>query len=454
MKSMETASPALQTEQSLPQEPKRIYVEGHGCSASFSDTEIIRGMIQSAGYSLVNDESKADLSVLVTCSVKSVTEERMLSRIRSLSRRGSDKLIVAGCLPKADPGKITRIDPNLNMIGPGNLDKLLPAIEHTAAGKQFTALEPTKLVKLGMPRSRLNNLVGIIEISSGCVSSCTFCQVKLVKGLVFSYPDDMIVDEAKLLLSQGAKEIWLTSTDNAAYGRDSKSSLPRLLRQVISIPGDFRVRVGMLNPLLAEKILEDLIDSYKSEKVFKFLHLPVQSGSDRVLKQMQRGYTVSEFEETVSKFRNAISKLTLSTDMIVGFPGESEKDHEDSMELLRRVRPDVVNISRYGARAGTKAAIMSGQIDSGTAKRRSSNMTTLCRELQNNTNSKWIGWTGRALVDERVKNDAYVGRNFAYKPLLFKKSNEFDGNTLGKEVEALVVGSTASTLEAKLLEKN
>ncbi len=426
---------------------KKIYVEGHGCSASLADTELLRGMIERGGYEIVEDQNSADLSVLVTCSVKSVTEQRMLSRIKEINQQGKNKLVVAGCLPKADPDKITRIDRNLSLLGPGNLDKILPTIESTLSGKQMVSLEPQKLVKLGMPRSRSNQVIGIVEISSGCLSSCTFCQVKLVKGNVFSYPEGMIVEEARMLIAQGAKEIWLTSTDNAAYGRDAKTNLPSLVGKISSLPGDFKVRVGMMNPLLTDRLVDEMVECLKHEKVFKFVHLPVQSGSDRILRLMQRGYTVDDFYDMVSVFRKAIPQLTLSTDMIVGFPSETEAEFEASQELLKKTRPDVVNISRYGARNGTKAALMENQIDSTASKDRSRRMNELVKEIQREINSRWVGWTGPVLLDELVK-EAVVGRNFSYKPCLFKNDQEFHSSKeiLGKEIDAKIVDFTSSTL--------
>ncbi|HYB04717.1 MAG TPA: tRNA (N(6)-L-threonylcarbamoyladenosine(37)-C(2))-methylthiotransferase, partial [Nitrososphaerales archaeon] len=347
--------------------------------------------------------------------------------------------------PKADSKKVLDIRPDFSMVGPNNLASVVPAIEATLSGKQLISLESSKLVKLGLPRSRLNCVVGIVEISSGCLSSCTFCQVKLVKGTVFSYPEDELVQEAASLISQGAKEIWLTSTDNAAYGRDSKTTLPSLIRGITSLPGDFKIRLGMMNPLLTERDLEDLVSCLRSDKVFKFLHLPVQSGSDRILKVMQRGYTVSDFEAVVDLVRRAVPEITLSTDIIVGFPTETEEEFSESMALLERVKPDVLNLSRFGARNGTKAAIMEGQISSETAKRRSSLMTGLSKRIQNERNRAWLGWKGPVLVDEQVKG-AVVGRNFAYKPCLI--TSDYGAYSLGSEVEIEVTNATASTLRA------
>jgi threonylcarbamoyladenosine tRNA methylthiotransferase CDKAL1 len=429
----------------------RVYVEGHGCSASFADTEIIGGLIRNQGYQLVNEVSEADVSVLVTCSVKTVTEQRMLSRIRELSKDSSKKLIVAGCLPKASPQKVLNCQPFLSLVGPNNLENIVPAIEASLSGRQVISLEPSRLVKLGLPRSRLNSVVGIVEISSGCLSSCTFCQVKLVKGTVFSYPEEQIVDEVVSLVRQGAKEIWITSTDNAAYGRDSKTALPSLVRKICAVPGDFMIRLGMMNPLLTGRVMEDLIDCFKHPKVFKFAHLPVQSGSDRILSQMQRGYTVQDFEDTVARLRDEIPGLTLSTDIIVGFPTESESEFDDSMELLRRTRPDVLNLSRFGARDGTKAARMDDQITSEVSKWRSTSMSYLAKRIQKEVNSRWVGWKGRVLVDERVKG-AVIARNYAYKPCLIRDSKGLgNGLSLGSNLEVQVTDCTSSTLRATVV---
>jgi len=426
----------------------KIYVEGHGCSASFADTEIIGGLVQRDGYQIVNDENEADVAVLVTCSVKTVTEQRMLSRIRELSSKNARKVVVAGCLSKANPDKVLKISPDLSLIGPDNLPSIIPAIEGALSGKQVISLEPSKLVKLNLPRTRLNSVIGIIEISSGCLSSCTFCQVKLVKGTVFSYPEQQIVDEARSLIAQGAKEIWLTSTDNAAYGRDSKTTLPSLIRKITTLAGDFKIRLGMMNPLLTERDLDEFLECLSHKKVFKFVHLPVQSGSDRILKMMQRGYSVADFETIVSRIREKIPSVTISTDIIVGFPTESDAEFEESLDLLRRTRPDVLNLSRFGARDGTKAADMDGQISSEEAKSRSTRTTLLSKDIQNELNARWIGWKGKILLDEVVK-DAVVGRNYAYKPCLIQNPKKLGVSAnIGSELDVEIVSATSSTLRA------
>jgi threonylcarbamoyladenosine tRNA methylthiotransferase CDKAL1 len=427
----------------------RVFVEGHGCSASFADTEIISGLISHAGYELSDDESDADISVLVTCSVKTVTEQRMFSRIRELSDQRKRKLVVVGCLAKAEPNKILALDPDVSLVAPSNLDKVVPAIRSTLEGSQIVALEDTRLVKVGLPKVRKNSVIGIVEIASGCLSSCTFCQVKLVKGTIFSYPEGQILQEVRMLLADGAREIWLTSTDNSAYGRDSKSSIGSLVGRASETPGNFKIRVGMMNPLLTRRMLGEVSNAFKHEKVFKFLHLPVQSGSNQILSTMQRGYSVEDYYSTVEHFRSEIPRLTLSTDLIVGFPNETESDFEESLKMIRKSKPDIVNISRFGARDGTKAAVMDGQIRSNVAKERSTRASLLTKEISLENNMKWIGWSGEILIDE-IGSDALIGRNFAYKPCVLKTPGGFSEQQtralMGRTVNVVVDSATSSTL--------
>jgi threonylcarbamoyladenosine tRNA methylthiotransferase CDKAL1 len=427
----------------------KIYIEGHGCSASLADTEILTGIVRHAEYEIVEESRDADLSVLVTCSVKSVTEQRMLSRIRELAS-GGRKVIVAGCLAKAEPEKALRINSQLSLLGPDNLDKILSAIESTFSGNQFMSTERSNLVKLGLPRTRKNEIIGIVEIASGCLSSCTFCQVKLVKGNIFSYPEPEILREVEILIQGGCREIWLTSTDNSAYGRDSKTNLAGLIRKVCDIPGDFKIRVGMMNPLLTRsKILGELIDAFSHDKVFKFLHLPVQSGSDRILKIMQRGYSIGDYYETLEAFRSHFPNLTVSTDLIVGFPTEDEADFEDSLTLLEKSRPDVLNLSRFGAREGTKAAKMDGQISPAISKERSQEASRVWKKIAYENNLKWIGWKGEAIIDEMV-DGAFVARNQFYKPCVLKYDQVKDLEIFGRTVQININSATAFTLGSSI----
>ena len=420
----------------------KIFVEAYGCSASFSDSEMISGLILNGGHTLVDNSSESDLNIVVTCSVKDATANKMIHRIKSLKAK---PLIVAGCLPKAEKLTVEKFSENASMLGPNSLGKTLQVIDSTLKGTKLIALEDTDLSKVGLPKVRLNPVVGIVEIASGCMSECTFCQTKLSKGDLTSYRIGDIVRQIETEINDGCKEIWLTSTDNGCYGFDINTDLPSLIDTVVEIPQDFKVRVGMMNPMYMARIRENLIKSFENDKVYKFLHIPVQSGSNTVLNDMKRGHTVETFRDVVKKARDRFPEFTISTDVIVGFPSETQEDFEKTVNLLKETRPDVVNLSKYSARPGTEAAEWE-QIDVSVVKKRSKEIFELINQIAFENNQKWIGWRGDVLFDEKTE-EGIKGRNFAYKSIFVDENVEI-GQTHAIEITNVtkhsLVGKIAS----------
>jgi MiaB-like tRNA modifying enzyme len=390
----------------------KIFVEAYGCSASFADSEMISGLIVNGGHTLATSSSESDLNLIVTCSVKDTTANKMMYRIKSLKTK---PLIVAGCLAKAEQSNVEKFTENASLLGPNSLGKTLDVINATLMGKKQIALEDSDLSKVGLPKVRLNSAVGIVEIASGCMSECTFCQTKLAKGDLSSYRLGDIVRQVKTEIKEGCKEVWLTSTDNGCYGFDIGTDLPTLVNAVSEIPEDFMIRVGMMNPMYMPRIKQNLIESYDNEKVFKFLHIPVQSGSNKVLNDMKRGHTSETFREIVKKVKERFENFTISTDIIVGFPSETEEDFQKTITLLDETKPDVVNLSKYSARPGTDAAELK-QIDAAEIKRRSKVIFEQINKISLESNKNWIGWKGRVLFDENTE-EGIKGRNYAYKPI-------------------------------------
>jgi MiaB-like tRNA modifying enzyme len=413
----------------------KIFVEAYGCSASFADSEMISGLILNGGHTLVDDSSESDLNIVVTCSVKDATANKMIHRIKSLK---SKPLVVAGCFPKAEKSTVEKFAENASLLGPNSLGMTLQVIDSTLNGKKLIALEDSDLSKVGLPKVRLNPVVGIVEIASGCMSECTFCQTKLSKGDLSSYRLGDIVRQVKTEIKEGCKEIWLTSTDNGCYGFDIGTDLPSLVNAVVEIPDDFMIRVGMMNPMYMPRIKEGLIESFDNDKVFKFLHIPVQSGSDKVLHDMKRGHTVGTFREIVKKAKERFGDFTISTDVIVGFPSETREDFQKTVNLLDETRPDVVNLSRYSARPGTDAAEWE-QIDVAEVKRRSKVIFEQISKISIENNKKWIGWTGKVLFDEKI-DEGIKGRNFAYKPVFVRDEVDI-GQSHTVEITAVTINS-------------
>ena len=420
----------------------KIWVEAYGCSASFADSEMISGLIVNGGHTLVQDPSESDLNLIVTCSVKDVTATRMIHRIK---KSQSKPLVVAGCLPKAERHTVEKFAKNASVMGPNSIGKTVQVIEKTLSGSRVVALEDTDLSKVGIPKIRLNPAVGIVEIANGCMSECTFCQTKLAKGDLKSYRIGDIVRQVRKEIIDGCKEIWLSSTDNGCYGLDIDEDLPSLIDQVTQIPEDFRVRVGMMNPMFMPRIRDNLLESFENDKVFQFLHVPVQSGSNDVLNNMKRGHTVETFKDAVRKFRKKFNVFTISTDIIIGYPTETRENFEETITLLNETRPDIVNLSRYSQRPGTVAAEMP-QIDVAEVKRRSKQVAELINDISFENNRKWIGWKGDVLFDENLDGQI-KGRNFAYKPIFVNEITEIGQKCTVKVVDATnhsLIGEIAS----------
>ncbi len=394
----------------------RVYVEVFGCSANAADGEMVSGLLAEAGHVLADAPWEADASVVLTCVVKAPTERRVVKRLKEVSGLGRP-LVVAGCMPKAERGLVEEVVPKASLMGPDDVPRVVEVLERTLGGERVALTGRAPVDKTCLPRVRRNGVVHIAPISSGCLGSCSYCIVKNARGRLHSYPAEEIVEDTRLALEGGCREVWVTAEDTAAYDRDGVR-LPGLLEMLCGLDGDFRVRVGMMTPDQAEPIVEDLIDAYGDGKVFKFLHAPVQSGCDEVLGRMRRRYTVEDFRGLVSGFRGSFPDLSLSTDIICGFPGETEEQFCESVGLIEEIRPDVLNISRFWPRPGTEAAGMGGQLHGRETKEKSRRLSRLWRRMSLEGSLRWLGWEGEVLIDEEGRGGSAVGRNFAYKPIV------------------------------------
>ncbi len=396
----------------------KIFAEVYGCSANLSDFEIALGSLTKEGYKIVDDVNDSDLNIIFTCIVKTPTAHRMIHKIKELTK-SKKPLIVAGCMPKTEKYIIEGINPHASLIGPNSLEKFPDAVKSALSNEKTILTKDSKKPKLCMPRVRRNQIIAICEIASGCLSRCSYCETKFARGKLFSYPKGLILKEIKNSLNQGCKEIWLTSQDCGCYGMDMDSSLPELLQNICKVKGKFFIRIGMMNPTHVKHMLDDLIDSYRLEKIFKFLHLPVQSGSNRILKRMNRGYSARDFKNIVKKFKKEFPLLTLSTDVIVGFPSEKNNDFQKTLDLIKEVKPDIVNISKFGPRPGTEASKME-QLPRETINDRTKRLVGLVERIKLDGNQKWLNWMGEVLIDEVGRKGGVISRNFAYKPVLTK----------------------------------
>lgn len=397
----------------------KINIQTYGCSSNFSDSEVMYGLLRKAGFQ-ISDIGDAYIVIINACTVKGNSNV-----LRNLKKIASEypykKIILAGCVTPDlmnEAGEIAEF----SVITTHNIRDIVSVVEETLNDNYVEEAEKNEYEKINLPRIRKNPIVSIIPISSGCVSKCSYCSVRLIKGELFSYPSESIIAEAKKSIEDGCRELWITSQDTPAYGMDwdGKSHLPELLKKLTELEGNFLIRLGMGNPHNFIPIADELIEIFRNRKMFRFLHVPLQSGSDEILAMMNRKYSAGQFMKLIEKFRKGIPKLTLSTDIICGFPGETEEQFQESLDLINNLRPDVLNISRFQARPGTAAAGMDSQIEGRIIKERSRKVTSAFDWIAFDTNRNWKKWKGTVIIDEQGKNGTWIARNIYYKPVIVR----------------------------------
>ena len=387
-----------------------VYVEGYGCSLNLGDTDAIKGFLSKHGFELLSNPEKANFIIINTCAVKDKTEHDMISRIRKLnefSQKNNSELIVMGCLPKMNSTLMASFaDPKIISLG----TKLSELAHHLNI--------PVEEFSPATPALRRNPLVDIMVIERGCLNVCTFCGTKGARGHLSSYPINQLNERFEKSLALGVREFWLTGQDTGCYGFDLNSNLPELLKKLLSHSGDFRIRLGMMNPHHAGKIADDLLPLFRDERLYKFLHIPLQAGSNKVLREMKREYTKEDYLSLVQKIRSRVSEMHFSTDVIAGFPGESEAEFQETMDVLHSTTPLTMNISAYSKRPNTLAAKMKNQIPGRIAKSRTRRLSTLREKLFEDYAIQLIGKKEKILVSESGSKGNFIGRTGNYIPVL------------------------------------
>lgn len=416
-----------------------VYIKTFGCSLNYSDSELMAGLLMDAGFNVItnyglpesewkkNSDSKIrpDIVIINSCTVKNLAQSKFIRELHKW-REKAIPVIAAGCIPQAEPGLLDTLLNDIPVIGTRQLIKTVRIVNDMLEGRIVQDVSNDYNQRLNLPKIRKTGIIEIIPISEGCLSNCSFCKTKLARGNLHSYPKEQIIAQFKTALADGCKEFWITSQDNGCYGFDiyrrEKYFLPQLLNELLEIEGDFRIRLGMANPDNIKRIKKDLIETFKNPKMFKFLHIPVQSGNDNVLKLMKRIYTVSDYKGIVDSFRKEISRITISTDIIVGFPGETEAAFHDTLRLIREKTPDVLNLSRFWLRKGTAAEKMK-QLDSKTIKIRSSIIIKEFQKINIRNNSSLIGAECEVLIDETGRKDTLIGRSEQYKQVILQSKH-------------------------------
>lgn len=415
----------------------KIFIKTFGCALNNSDSEVMAGILAKEGHEIVGEG--ADVVVINSCTVKNEAESKLY---REISKHKGKKIIVAGCVAQAERSLIETKLKDYSVIGTSQIKSIGLVVEQTLNGNRVVLLDKENK-RLNLPKIRKNAVVEIIPISEGCLGSCAYCKVRFARGSLHSYDKDEIIVQAKEAVNEGVKEIWLTSQDTGAYGKDMGITLPNLLKDLIKINGDFKIRLGMCNPNYALEYLDELVEILKSDKMYKFIHIPLQSGNNRILKLMNRKYSKKDFVKVFKTLKEKVPNITIATDVICGFPTETEEEFEETFELMKELKPDIINIARFWKRPGTPAAEMK-QLNPEIIKSRSKRMMEAFKKISLYNNKKWIGWGGDVVITERGKNNTLIARNFSYKPVIVKD----DGQKLGDNVNVKVIGATTWDLRA------
>ncbi len=436
---------------------KSFAIKVFGCQMNSYDGDRIRTSMIHMGWKEVPEEN-ADVIILVTCSIREKAEQKVASEIGRYDLRyrktGSPAVALVGCMAQRIGLSISKKFPCVRLVsGPRHLGLVPQGIEDSfsdGAQRFFMDDDPRALEDLEVvPTERTNPFKAYVTITYGCDRFCTYCIVPYVRGRLQSRGHAEIIKEAEALAASGVSEITMLGQNVDAYGKDKKDEygFASLLKDVSKIEGIRRLRFATSHPKdFDEDILEVMAGT---PSICRAINLPVQSGSDRILKEMNRGYTRSQYIELVKRIRSVLPDVSLTTDLIVGFPQETEEDFKDSYDLLKELRFDIIHTAAYSPREGTKAAIMEGQIDNKVKAARLNEINALQSQLARELNEEYVGRKFEILVDGPAPRGegSLQGRTKTDKVVIIKGGPEY----MGRYIDVKIIRASHWSLEGEII---
>ncbi len=430
---------------------KFIYIKSYGCQMNVYDSNRIKDLFSNKGYKITDDVSKADLTVLNTCHIREKAVEKVYSDIGRVNKikekKQNMKLVVAGCVAQAEGIEIKKRSPSVDyVVGPQSYHKLPDMIDRVDEVENSEFLQNEKFKNLIFNSSNLSS--EFLSIQEGCDKFCSFCVVPYTRGPEFSRPVDDIIEETKKYVSNGIKEIILLGQNVNAYhgiANDGKSKdLAYLINKIGEIEEIKRIRYMTSHPI---DMKDSLINAHaNNSKLMPFLHLPIQSGSDKILKKMNRKHTVDDYLKIVEKIRNVRPDIALSSDFIVGFPEETDKDFEDTMKFIEKVNFVIAYSFIYSPRPGTPAQ-NKDNISILDKKARLSALQSLLTQQQINFNKSFVNQSMEILFEKIGRHkDQFIGRTI-YNQSTFVNSKK---DLLNQIMNVKIINSTNFALECQI----
>lgn len=430
---------------------KKVYIETYGCQMNLADSEIISGLMNTRGYNITSEIEDADIILLNTCSVREHAEERVIQRIKTLSKLKSKRpfiLGVIGCMAERLKEELFEIDYEIDLVlGPDNYRKLPEYINNIEEQKKIcdTQLSEIETYSDIIP-SRDSTVTAWLPIMRGCDNYCSYCIVPFTRGKERSRSFNSIIDEAKYLIDKNYKEIYLLGQNVNSYF-DSDKDFSDLLSSVANLNENIRIRFMTSHP---KDLSDKLIFTIKEHpNICKYIHLPFQSGSDRILKLMNRNYTKKDYLNLIDRIKNNIPDVSLSTDIIVGFPTETEQDFLDTLDIVNKVKFDSAFTFKYSPREGTIAYNFDDDISDEIKGERLKRLIDIQQQISFESNNKLIGTIQTALIESYSKKSEkeFQGRLDNNKVTVFPGN----GNFIGDLVNVKITKATSATLIGELI---
>lgn len=398
---------------------KKVAIYILGCRVNQSEGESFMEYFKENGFEVIDFNDIADIYLIHTCTVTSQADSKSRQMIRKAKKTNPEgKVIVTGCYAQTEPGTLLGMPEVDLVIGMRDRNKILELLgeekSHILELKRDQKFEDLKLATPETTRA-------FLKIQEGCESFCSYCIIPIARGPVKSRPLDSIIEEIKMLEGKGYKEIILTGIHAGAYGKDTKSSITQLMKKIIEETNMPRIRFGSLDP---NEITDEFIELFKNERFMPHIHLALQSGSDTILKRMNRKYDTRLYRDVINKLRVAKGPiLSVTTDIMVGFPGETDGEHQESMTFIKEVMIDNLHIFKYSKRKGTRAAVFPDQVDDQVKKTRAKDMANLRDALHRKFLENLFGMRMNVLV-EKNKDGMIEGHSDNFIKVIIDGNNE------------------------------